>query len=97
MPAMHYTLSWPDGSQTVAYSPSLVIQDHFEVGSTYPLDVFHRKILQATATANERVQAKFGFVCSRANDQLAALEAKLAEFSERANASVRVVAFSTAE
>lgn len=97
MPAMHYTLSWPDGSQTIAYSPSLVIQDHFEVGGAYPLDVFRHKILQATATANERVQAKFGFVCSRANDQLAVLETKLGEFAGMPGASVRVLAFSAAD
>jgi len=97
MPAMHYTLTWPDQSQTVAYSPSLVIQDHFEVGASYPLVEFHRKLLAATATANERVQAKFGFVCSRANDQLAVLEAQLRKFAAHPDPMVKVVAFGPAD
>ena len=93
MPAMHYTIRWPDASETVAYSPSLVIQDYFAPGHDYPLDDFMRSVREATAIANERVQAKFGYACSRASDQLADTEARAATFSSRHGATVRVVAF----
>ena len=32
MPAMHYTVRWPDAQISVCYSPSLVIQDLLAVG-----------------------------------------------------------------
>lgn len=40
------------------------------MGQSYALDDFEQRLRAATDTANARVQAKFGFVCSRANDQL---------------------------
>ena len=57
MPAMHYTIQWPDASRSVAYSPSLVIEDFLTPGTDYPLDDFLRRVREATAIANQRVQA----------------------------------------
>jgi uncharacterized repeat protein (TIGR04042 family) len=95
MPAMHYRLRWPDGSETRCYSPSLVIQDYFEPGSEYPLPAFMHSVREATGIASERVRAKYGFLCSRAGDQLAELEAKAAAYPA-ADAQVRVLAFEPA-
>ncbi len=97
MPAMHYTLQWPDASQSVAYSPSLVIEDFLAPGTEYPLDDFLRRVREATAIANQRVHAKFGFECSRASDQLADTEARAAVFSNKADATIRVVSFAPAQ
>ena len=97
MPAMHYTLQWPDASQSVSYSPSLVIQDHVQPGTDYPLADFLRRIREATAVANQRVEAKFGLVCSRANDQLSDTERRAAAFAVQADAQVRVLAFGLAD
>jgi uncharacterized repeat protein (TIGR04042 family) len=97
MPAVHYTLQWPDASQSVAYSPSLVIEDFLAPGTEYPLDDFLRRVREATAIANQRVQAKYGFVCSRAGDQLADTEARAAGFTGQADARVRVVSFAPAQ
>lgn len=97
MPAMHYTIQWPDATQSVAYSPSLVIQDFFQSGIDYPLSDFMRRIREATAIANERVAAKFGFACSRASDQLDDTERRAAAFALHPDAPVRIVAFGPAD
>ncbi|WPB55607.1 MSMEG_0570 family nitrogen starvation response protein [Xylophilus sp. GOD-11R] len=95
MPAMHYTIRWPDDSEATCYSPSLVIQDFFEPGHDYPLDDFLRRIREATTIASDRVRAKYGFACSMAADQLATLEARAADFAATPGAPVRMVAFET--
>lgn len=97
MPAMHYTLRWPDGSESRCYSPSQVIHDYFEPGGDYPLADFLARVRAATAIANERVQAKFGFLCSRAGDQLAEIERRAAAFTDHPAAAVRVLAFGPAD
>jgi len=96
MPAMHYRLSWPDASETLCYSPSLVIQDYLRPGNDYPLPELLTRVREATRIANERVQAKFGFTCSRAGDQLLQTEAHAAAFATDAEARVRVLSFEPA-
>ncbi|WP_157268208.1 MSMEG_0570 family nitrogen starvation response protein [Azohydromonas aeria] len=96
MPAMHYTLRWPDASETTCYSPSLVIQDYFQPGQAYALQDFIQRLREATAIANERVQAKFGFTCSRAGDQLDRVETLVRRWAEQPGARVEVVGFSPA-
>ncbi|MDZ5458498.1 MSMEG_0570 family nitrogen starvation response protein [Azohydromonas lata] len=96
MPAMHYTLRWPDASETVCYSPSLVIQDYFQPGQAYALESFMAQLREATAIANERVRAKFGFACSRADDQLSRLEAQARRWAGQPGARVEVLGFGPA-
>ena len=96
MPAMHYRLRWPDASESLAYSPSLVIEDFFTPGQDYPLDDFLRRVRQATAIASARVEAKYGFACSRAHDQLADTEARAVPFADLPGARVHVIAFTPA-
>lgn len=96
MPAMHYTLRWPDTSETVCYSPSLVIQDYFQPGQAYALESFMAQLREATAIANERVRAKFGFACSRAGDQLAQLETLSRRWAGQPDARVEVISFGPA-
>ncbi|WP_458232283.1 MSMEG_0570 family nitrogen starvation response protein [Roseateles sp. P5_E8] len=96
MPAMHYRLRWPDASETLCYSPSLVMHDYLRPGDDYPLAELLSRVREATRIANERVQAKFGFTCSRAGDQLLQTEAHAAAFATDAEARVRVVSFEPA-
>ena len=93
MPALHYTIRWPDARETTCYSPSLIVQELLEAGSDYAVVDFMQRIRQATAIANERVQAKYGFVCSRANDQLAQLEDCAMGFAADPSARVQVLSF----
>jgi uncharacterized repeat protein (TIGR04042 family) len=96
MPAMHYRLRWPDASESLAYSPSLVIEDFFTPGQDYPLADFLRRMREATAIASARVEARYGFACSRAHDQLADTEARAAPFAGQPDAQVHVIAFLSA-
>lgn len=93
MPAMHYRLRWPDGSESTCYSPSLVIKDYFEPGAQYPLPDFLQRVREASRIASERVMAKFGFLCSRAGDELAGIEQQAARFAQQPGAIVQVVEF----
>jgi uncharacterized repeat protein (TIGR04042 family) len=95
MPEMHYRLRWPDGDEQTCYSPSLVIQDFFQPGTAYPLPDFLQRIRSATHIASERVRAKYGFACSRANAQLAQIEAVAERHAAQPQAAVEVLAFST--
>lgn len=93
MPEMHYTVRWPDDHERTCYSPSLIVSELLEPGRDYALHDFMGRVRQATAIANERVQAKYGFVCSRANDQLTELEALQRRFAALPDARVHVVSF----
>ena len=93
MPAMHFQLRWPDGSEARCYSPSLVIKDYFQPGTAYPLSLFMTQVREALNIASERVRAKFGFACSQAMDQLAELELLAQRFDNLDGAQVQVLSF----
>jgi len=90
---MHYRLRWPDASESTCYSPSLVIKDWFEPGTSYTLLEFLQRLSAATRIASDRVAAKYGYACSRAFDQLAAVEAQAARFAEVPGARIEMLSF----
>jgi uncharacterized repeat protein (TIGR04042 family) len=90
---MRFTVRWPDGSTEQCYSPSLVVKDHLEPGRSYALADFLVRCATALTIASERVEAKYGFPCSRARGQLADLEAVGRRFAGNADARVQVVEF----
>ena len=95
MPEMNFRVRWPDGREMDCYSPSLVVREHLAVGASYPLPEFTRRTREALAIASERVRAKYGFACSKALDQLAAIEAEAATFGGAGR--VQVLAFDPPE
>jgi uncharacterized repeat protein (TIGR04042 family) len=74
MPEMNFHIRWPDGTEEVCYSPSLIIKDYFEVGKSYPPSDFLERARTALLIASDRVKAKYGMPCSRALAQLARIE-----------------------
>ncbi|WP_267422215.1 MULTISPECIES: MSMEG_0570 family nitrogen starvation response protein [unclassified Curtobacterium] len=66
MPEMQFAVRWPDGTESSYYSPSLVMHDFLDAGSTYPVDEFVRRATEALDIASERVRAKYGFACTSA-------------------------------
>lgn len=78
MPEMRFRVRWPDGGETLCYSPSLVIRDHLAAGSTYTLPDFLERARTALRIASDRVQQKYGMPCSRAIGQLRAIETQAA-------------------
>jgi uncharacterized repeat protein (TIGR04042 family) len=93
MPAMCYRLVWPDRSESDCYSPSLVVKDYLAVGASYPMPEFLRRVRLITAIASERVRAKFGYACSRAQDQLEQIEQEAVRFAQQPDAQITVVSF----
>lgn len=93
MPAMHFTVRWPDATETRCYSPSLVIKDYFAPGSRYPLPDFMRSVREALHIASELVRAKYGFACSAAMDQLADLEQRAARWGDDPQQHIDLVSF----
>ncbi|MFA6262560.1 MAG: MSMEG_0570 family nitrogen starvation response protein [Bacteroidia bacterium] len=95
MPEMHFQVRWPDGRESNCYSPSLVIREHLQVGSHYALHDFVQRVHTALHIASDRVRAKYGFACSMALDQLAAIEATAGAFAP--DSRVQVLAFDPEE
>lgn len=74
MPAVHYTVELPDGTERLCYSPSTVIHDHFKAGEAMAMAEFLTRSQAALHAASDRVRQRFGFACSSAMDQLSEIE-----------------------
>ncbi len=93
MPEMQFRVRWPDGGVETYYSPSRVIKDYFQPGAAYPLDEFLARSREALRIASDRVEAKYGFPCSRALGQIARIESACARFAAAPDAAVGVESF----
>jgi len=93
MPEMQFQVRWPDGSESLCYSPSLVIEEHVAEGISYPLPDFLSRIETALHIASDRVQKKYGMPCSRAIGQLASINRRAGTFSHHEAAAVTVLKF----
>jgi uncharacterized repeat protein (TIGR04042 family) len=74
MPEMRFRVRWPDASETLCYSPSLVIREYFVPGESYRVSDFVARSQEALTIASDRVLAKYGYECSSAKAQLAEIE-----------------------
>jgi uncharacterized repeat protein (TIGR04042 family) len=93
MPEMRFHVRWPDGTTENCYSPSLVIKDFLAVGASYPLAEFLTRSRTALDIASERVKEKYGWHCSRAQAQLARIEAAAKGFAALPDARVIIDRF----
>ncbi|MGX2039645.1 MSMEG_0570 family nitrogen starvation response protein [Methylocaldum sp. MU1018] len=93
MPEMRFRVRWPDQSETLCYSPSLVVKDFFAPGASYELTDFVARSREALNIASERVRQKYGFYCTAAAAQLAEIEAVASRFADSENPRVLVEAF----
>ena len=94
MPAVNFTLIWPDGEQAQYYSPSTVIYQHLEAGTSYSQRDFGERIRQALTLASDRVQERFGYACSAASAELATLETKLKQLhTQKISGEIQVLEF----
>ena len=93
MPEMRFHIRWPNGLRESCYSPSQVIKDYFAPGQRYPLPDFVERSRTALTIASERVEARYGFPCSRAMAQLDRIETTAKGQGAGADATVLVEAF----
>lgn len=78
MPEVHFTIRWPNGIEETCYSPSTAIHQHLSVGQSYLVADFLDRARAGLQAASNRVEAKFGYHCSSALDQLARIEMQAA-------------------
>lgn len=90
MPEVVLQLCWPDGEASSLYSPSTVIYDFFKPGDILSIAELEQKGLAALEKASERVRARYGFACTRTDEEAAKLKRKIAKYS--ANEEVRISA-----
>ncbi len=90
MPEMRFKIQWPDGTEELCYSPSLVIKDYFTPDQSYPLDEFVARSRTALTIASDRVKAKYGMPCGLALNQLSQIERRADQFQQKAAVSLAV-------
>ncbi|MEA5441782.1 MSMEG_0570 family nitrogen starvation response protein [Cyanobium gracile] len=83
MPEVELTLEWPDGGRSRLYSPSTVILEHLAPGQTVTVAELRAKGTLALRQASERVRARYGFACTRADEEERRLLERAAPFGDR--------------
>jgi uncharacterized repeat protein (TIGR04042 family) len=93
MPEIRFQIEWPDGSQAVCYSPSLIVKEYFIPNQSYDLSDFVARSQTALTIASDRVKAKYGFPCGLALGQLQEIEATAATYEGQLSSKVKVIRF----
>ncbi|PSF31314.1 MSMEG_0570 family nitrogen starvation response protein [Aphanothece hegewaldii CCALA 016] len=93
MPEIRFQIQWPDGSQEICYSPSLVVKKYFTPQCKYDLDDFVNRSRTALQLASDRVKAKYGRPCGLALGQLEEIELKSTEYKNLVQPKVQVIQF----
>jgi len=83
VPEVELTLEWPDGDRTLLYSPSTVILEHLAPGQTLTVAELRTRGTLALRQASERVRARYGFACTRADEEERRLLERAARFGEQ--------------
>jgi len=94
MPEVTLRLRWPDGAETVNYSPSTIVNQFFSPGASYGIEDFLLRARQALHAASARVEQKYGHPCARAHATLETLEGRAKMFTEIPLAEVTIMAIS---
>lgn len=93
MPEIRFKIQWPDGSQDICYSPSLVVKDYFTPNCEYDLEDFVERSRTALQIASDRVKLKYGRPCGLALGQLEDIILKSAEYKNFTEPKVQVIQF----
>lgn len=91
MPEVRFRIRWPDGAEEECYSPSTVVEQYFASGERYPLDDFLSRAREALNRASDRVEAKYGYRCTSAMDQLSRIESRAEAFTGHQDAEVAML------
>lgn len=96
MPEIRFQIEWPDGTQDLCYSPSLVVKDYFTPGKSYDVHDFVDRSNNALTIASDRVQAKYGMPCGLALGQLQRIKETATKYTytnDGASNQVKVLRF----
>jgi len=89
MPEVELDLDWPDGSSSRLYSPSTVILEHLAPGEALTVKELRHRGRLALRQASERVRARYGFACTRADEEEQRLLEQAARFGEEERVGIR--------
>ena len=88
MPEVLLDLEWPDGQRSRLYSPSTVMLQHLPPGTELSVAELRETGLLALAEASERVRARYGFACTRTDEEAARLRALSSRYDNQARVRV---------
>ena len=89
MPEVRFQLEWPDGQSSTLYSPSTVILEYLKPGESLQVSELESRAVTALRAASERVRARYGFACTRTDEEESQLRRWTARYSPEQN--VRIV------
>jgi uncharacterized repeat protein (TIGR04042 family) len=89
MPEVLLDLEWPDGQRSRLYSPSSVMLQHLQPGAELSVAEVREAGLRALAEASERVRARYGFACTRTDEEAARLQQRTSLYDPQALVKVR--------
>ena len=89
MPEIHLTLEWPDGSTSELYSPSTVILKRLKPGQNLAVADLKTQGFAALEEASERVRARYGFACTRTDEERLKLEQMATRFNDAERVQIR--------
>ena len=81
MPEVVLELRWPDGEASSFYSPSTVVYEFLKPGDRLSVAELEQKGLAALSEASERVRARYGFACTRTDEEAIKLRKRVALYS----------------
>ena len=81
MPEVRFQLEWPDGQSSTLYSPSTVILDYFQPGDSLLVSELESRGVEALRAASERVRARYGFACTRTDEEESQLRQWISRYS----------------
>ena len=89
MPEVRFQLEWPDGQSSTLYSPSTVILEYLKPGDSMRVSELESLGVTALRAASERVRARYGFACTRTDEEESQLRQLIARYKPDQN--VRVI------
>lgn len=89
MPEVFLELRWPDGEASRFYSPSTVVYEFLKPGDQLTVAELEQKGLAALREASERVRARYGFACTRTDEEASRLQQRLALYPSQATVEIR--------
>ena len=81
MPEVRFQLEWPDGQSSTLYSPSTVILDCLRPGDSLLISELEVRGVEALRAASERVRARYGFACTRTDEEESQLRQWISRYS----------------
>jgi uncharacterized repeat protein (TIGR04042 family) len=91
MPEVMLELHWPDGEASRFYSPSTVVYEFLKPGDNLSIAELEQRGLAALSEASERVRARYGFACTRTDEEASKLQKRLAMYSRSEMVAVREI------